>query len=84
MPRNYRADLQKQNTSFITSQVLKYLSSQTQYLCEWRWLEDDNGKIFRETHKNGDVVYTAHFVKYAVVLDMDGNPIDPDIKEIQK
>lgn len=52
-------------------------------LCEWRWLEDDGVKIFSETHRNGDVVYTAHLVKYAVVLDADGKPIDPEIKEIK-
>lgn len=50
---------------------------------EWQWLQDENGKIFRETHKNGDVVYTARLVKYAVILDANGNPIDPEIKEIR-
>lgn len=60
----------------------KLLDLTCNQLCEWRWLEDDRGKIFSEIHKNGDVVYTAHLVKYAVVLDVDGNPIDPDIKEI--
>lgn len=60
----------------------KLLNLTCNQLCEWRWLEDDGGRIFYETHKNGDVVYTAHLVKYAVVLDADGNPIDSDIKEI--
>lgn len=62
----------------------KLLNLTCNQLCEWRWLENDEGKIFFETNKNGDVVYTAHLVKYAVVLDMDGNPIDPDIKEIKR
>ena len=61
----------------------KLLNLTCNQLCEWRWLEDDGGKIFSETHKNGDVVYIAHLVKYAVVLDADGNPIDPEIKEIK-
>lgn len=61
----------------------KLLNLTCNQLCEWRWLEDDRGKIFSETHKNGDVVYIAHLVKYAVVLDADGNPIDPEIKEIK-
>ena len=60
----------------------KLLNLTCNQLCEWRWLEDDGGKIFSETHKNGDVVYTAHLFKYATVLDANGNPIDPDIKEI--
>ena len=62
----------------------KLLNLTCNQLCEWRWLEDDGGKIFSEIHRNGDVVYTAHLVKYAVVLDADGNPIDPDIKEIKR
>lgn len=61
----------------------KLLNLTCNQLCEWRWLEDDGGKIFSETHKNRDVVYIAHLVKYAVVLDADGNPIDPEIKEIK-
>ena len=61
----------------------KLLNLTCNQLCEWRWLEDEDGKIFFETHKNGDIVYTAHLVKYAVVLDTDGNPIDPEIKEIK-
>ena len=61
----------------------KLLNLTCNQLCEWRWLEDDRGKIFSETYRNGDVVYTAHLVKYAVVLDTDGNPIDPEIKEIK-
>lgn len=61
----------------------KLLNLTCNQLCEWHWLEDDRGKIFSETYRNGDVVYTAHLVKYAVVLDADGNPIDPEIKEIK-
>lgn len=60
----------------------KLLNLTCNQLCEWSWIEDDEGKIFRKTYKNGDIVYTAYLVKYAVVLDMDGNPIDPEIKEI--
>lgn len=62
----------------------KLLNLTCNQLCEWRWLEDDDEKIFRETNRNGDVVYKAHLVKYAVVLDAEGNPIDPDIKEIKR
>ena len=61
----------------------KLLNLTCNQLCEWRWLEDEKGQILFETHRNGDVVYTAHLVKYAVVLDADGNPIDPEIKEIK-
>lgn len=60
----------------------KLLDLTCNQLCEWQWLIDDDGKIFHETHKNGEVVYVASLVKYAVVLDPNGNPIDPDIKEI--
>ena len=62
----------------------KLLNLTCNQLCEWRWLEDDRGKIFFKTYKDGDIVYTAHLVKYAVVLDVDGNPIDPEIKEIKR
>ena len=62
----------------------KLLNLTCNQLCEWRWLEDDGGKIFFKTYKDGDIVYTAHLVKYAVVLDVDGNPIDPEIKEIKR
>lgn len=62
----------------------KLLNLTCNQLCEWRWLEDDERKIFFETHKDGDVIYAAHLVKYAVVLDSNGKPIDPDIKEIKR
>ena len=61
----------------------KLLNLTCSQLCEWRWLEDDGGKIFSETYKNADVVYTTHLVKYAVTLDTNGNPIDSEIKEIK-
>ena len=61
----------------------KLLNLTCNQLCEWRWLKDDNGKIFREIHRGGEIIYQACLVKYAVVLDSDGNPIDPDIKEIK-
>lgn len=60
----------------------KLLDLTCNQLCEWQWLIGDDGKIFHETHKNGEVVYVASLVKYAVVLDPNGNPIGPDIKEI--
>ena len=60
----------------------KLLDLTCNQLCEWQWLIGDDGKIFHETHNNGEVVYVASLVKYAVVLDANGNPIDPDIKEI--
>lgn len=60
----------------------KLLDLTCNQLCEWQWLIGDDGKIFHETHKNGEVVYVASLVKYAVVLNPNGNPIDPDIKEI--
>ena len=61
----------------------KLLDLTCNQLCEWQWLIGDDGKIFHETHKNGEVVYVASLVKYAAVLDADGNPIDPEIKEIK-
>ena len=61
----------------------KLLDLTCNQLAEWQWLRDDDGKIFRETRKNGDVAYIARLVKYAVVLDANGNPIDPEIKEIK-
>lgn len=61
----------------------KLLNLTCNQLCEWRWIEDEKGQTFFETYRNGDVVYTAHLVKYAVVLDADGNPIDSEIKEIK-
>lgn len=62
--------------------VRKLLDLTCNQLAEWQWLQDDDGKIFHEKHKNGETVYTATLVKFAVVLDADGNPIDPDIKEV--
>ncbi len=35
-------------------------------LCDWQWLEDDNGKILKQ--KPGKPVYTATLVKYADLL----------------
>lgn len=64
--------------------VKKLLNLTCNQLAEWQWLRDDDGKIFHEKHKNGETVYTATLVKYAVVLDSEGNPIDPDIKEIDR
>ena len=61
----------------------KLLNLTCNQLCEWSWIEDDEGKIFRKTYKNGDIAYKACLVKYAVVLDTNGNPIDPEIKEIK-
>lgn len=51
-------------------------------LAEWHCLEDEKGSIFFEVYKDGKEFYIVHLVKYAVVLDIDGNPVDPDIKEI--
>lgn len=51
-------------------------------LAEWHCLKDEKGSIFFEVYKNGKEFYMVHLVKYAVVLDVDGNPIDPDIKEV--
>ena len=62
----------------------RLLDSTCNQLAEWQWLRDDDGKIFRKGHKDGDTVYTATLVKYAVVLDSNGNPIDPDIKEVDR
>lgn len=53
-------------------------------LAEWTWLADENGDMFFKTYKNGKEIYIMYFVKYAVVLDENGNPIDPDIKEIKR
>lgn len=60
----------------------KLLDLTCNQLAEWQWLRDDDGKIFCERHKDGDTVYTATLVKFAVVLDSNGNPIDPDINEV--
>lgn len=62
----------------------KLLNLTCNQLAEWQWLIDDDGKIFHKKLVNGDTVYVAKLVKYAVVLDADGNPIDPDIKEIER
>lgn len=62
--------------------VRKLLDLTCNQLAEWQWLRDDDGKIFREKRKGEDTVYTATLAKYAVVLDSNGNPIDPDIKKI--
>ena len=35
-------------------------------LCDWQWLEDDNGKILKQ--KPGKPIYTATLVKYADLL----------------
>lgn len=35
-------------------------------LCDWRWLEDDNGKVIRQVA--GKPVYTATLVKYADLI----------------
>lgn len=62
----------------------KLLDLTCNQLAEWQWLRDDDEKIFREGRKDGDIVYTATLVKYAVVLDSNGDPIDPDIKEVMR
>lgn len=63
--------------------IEKLLDLTCNQLAEWQWLRGEDGKIFREIRKNGDVTYTTRLVKYAVVLDANGNPIDPEIKEIK-
>ena len=35
-------------------------------LCDWQWLEDNEGKVIRQ--KEGYPVYTATLVKYAELL----------------
>lgn len=35
-------------------------------LCDWRWLEDDNGKVLKQVA--GKPVYTATLVKYADII----------------
>lgn len=62
----------------------KLLDLTCNQLAEWRWLVGEDGKIFRETHKDGETIYTATLAKYAVVLDSNGNPVDPDIKEVER
>lgn len=45
--------------------------------CDWQWLIDDDGMIIHEKKsENGDVVYSATLVKYAVVVDKSGKEID--------
>lgn len=60
----------------------KLLNLTCNQLAEWQWLRDNDGKIFREKHKDGEIIYTGTLAKYAVVLDDNGDSIDPDIKEI--
>lgn len=60
----------------------KLLDLTCNQLCEWQWLRYDDGKIFHKKLVNGNTIYSAILVKYAVVLDLNGNPVDPDIKEI--
>ncbi len=62
----------------------KLLNLTCNQLCDWQWLRDDDGKIFHKKLVNWSTIYSAKLVKYAVVLDADGNPIDPDIKEIER
>ena len=37
-------------------------------LCDWRWLEDEDGQILRKQVHNDKIVYSATLVKYAKVL----------------
>ena len=79
-------DLTKKNFEMFggVTNFEKLLDLTCNQLAEWQWLRDDDGKIFHEKHKDGETVYTATLAKYAVVLDSNGNPIDPDIKEIRR
>lgn len=79
-------DLTKKNLEMFggVTNFEKLLDLTCNQLAEWQWLRDDDGKIFHEKHKDGETVYTATLAKYAVVLDSNGNPIDPDIKEIRR
>lgn len=52
-------------------------------LADWQWLKNDDGAILRENFKDGSLIYSATMVKYAVVLDYNGDPLDPNIKEEQ-
>ena len=46
-------------------------------LCDWQWLIDEDGIILhKKKNENGDVVYLAMLVKYAVVVDKDGEEVD--------
>lgn len=46
-----------------------------QQLCDWRWLENEDGSILRERKDEHGLVYTAILVKYALVLDENGGPL---------
>lgn len=79
-------DLTKKNLEMFgkITNFEKLLDLTCNQLTEWQWLRDDDGKIFHKKHKDGETVYTATLAKYAVVLDSNGNPIDPEIKEIER
>lgn len=58
----------------------KLVSLTCDQLCDWEWLPRENGEI---CVKVGDH-YEITLVKYAVVLDENGNPVDTEIKEVKK
>lgn len=46
-------------------------------LCDWRWLEDETGRIIRKTVTSDGVKYQATLVKYAKVLkDFDKSSVN--------
>ena len=46
-------------------------------LCDWRWLEDEAGRIIRKTVTSDGVKYQATLVKYAKVLkDFDKSSVN--------
>lgn len=48
-------------------------------LCDWKWLIDDDGMILHEKKsENGETIYSAKLVKFAVVADKDGKEVDKD------
>ena len=49
-----------------TMYVLDTTEFHLHQLCDWRWLEGDNGKIIRQVA--GKPVYTATLVKYADLI----------------
>lgn len=46
-----------------------------QQLCDWRWLENEDGSILRESETEHGTIYSATLAKYALVLDENGEPL---------
>lgn len=50
----------------------KYICQQ---LCDWRWLENEDGSILKESKNEYGLTYSATLAKYALVLDETSEPL---------